>query len=108
MGDRRALTPLFSNPDIAQPVGHLPCGKLVTAVGREGPWFKIASPDRSELYISATSVSQRKDRFVALDIPVPLSGFFFINGVGMRVAAANRRLTRPDVQWPPTLLVSLP
>src|ERR1700730_18165864 len=63
--------PVFSNPCTPQPVGTVSCGEKVKVLGRDGPWFKLASPDGGERYISATAVSQRKDRFLALDFPVP-------------------------------------
>lgn len=70
-GDRHRLTPVFSNPCITQPVGSLSCGEDVTVLGREGPWLKIALTDASERYIGFLAVSQKKDRFVAFDLPVP-------------------------------------
>jgi len=70
-GEKNRLTPVFSNPCVKQPVGTLACGETVTVIGREGPWFKIASPNGGVRYIGATVVSQQKKRFVGLDIPVP-------------------------------------
>jgi TonB family protein len=70
-GDRHRLTPVFSNPCITKPVGSLSCGEEVEVLGREGPWLKIASADGSERYVGILAVSQKKDRFVALDLPVP-------------------------------------
>lgn len=70
-GDQHQPTPVFSNSCSHQPVGTLSCGKEVKVLGREGPWLKIASPDGGERYIGVTAVSQKKDRFLALDFPVP-------------------------------------
>jgi len=69
--DKHPPTPVFSNPCTPQPVGTLSCGEKVKVLGRDGPWLRIASPDGGERYISATAVAQKKDRFLALDFPVP-------------------------------------
>jgi TonB family protein len=68
-GDKHPPTAVFSNPCTSQPVGALSCGEEVKVLGREGPWLRIASADGGERYISVTSVSQNKDRFLALDFP---------------------------------------
>jgi hypothetical protein len=70
-GDKHRLTSVFQNPCVTQPAGSLSCGEDVKVLGRDGPWLKIASTDGSERYISILAVSQRRDRFVALDLPVP-------------------------------------
>ncbi len=70
-GDKHRLTPVFSDPCVSQPVGSLSCEETVRVLGREGPWLKIASTDGLERYIGVTAVSQKKDRFVALHLPVP-------------------------------------
>jgi TonB family protein len=49
----------------------LNCGEKVRLLGREGPWLRIASTDGVERYIGVASISQRKDRFVAVDLPIP-------------------------------------
>jgi TonB family protein len=64
----RNPNPYFS---ISIPVGSLNCGEKVQVLGREGPWLKIALVGGDERYIAVTAVSQRKDRFVALDLPAP-------------------------------------
>lgn len=70
MGDRHRATPIFSNVCVSQPVETLNCGQQVNVLSREGPWFKIHSADgKSEYFVSVTSVSARKNRFVALDLP---------------------------------------
>jgi TonB family protein len=69
-GDKNRPTPVFSNPCVSQPVASLSCGETVKVLSREGTWLKVASTDGGERYIGATAVSQRKDRFVALDLPV--------------------------------------
>jgi TonB family protein len=69
--DKHLPTPVFSNPCISKAVGSLSCGEKVEVLGREGPWLRIASTDTDERYIGVTSVSQKKNRFVALDFPVP-------------------------------------
>jgi TonB family protein len=61
--------PVFSNPCISKPVGSLSCGEKVQVLGREGPWLKIAPVDGGDRYIGVTSISQRKDRFIAIDLP---------------------------------------
>jgi hypothetical protein len=70
-GEKNASAPVFSNPCGSLSVGGLGCGKEVKVLGREGPWLRIASTDGVERYISASSVSQKKDRFLALDFPAP-------------------------------------
>jgi hypothetical protein len=74
-GDQHRLTAVFSNPCSAQPVENLGCGDRVEVLGREGPWLKLASSDGGERYIGATSVSQKKNRFVAFDFPVPVGPY---------------------------------
>ena len=69
-GDKHPPTPVFSDPCTPQPVGTLSCGEKVKVLGREGPWLRIASSDGGERYIGAAAVSQKKDRFLALDFPV--------------------------------------
>jgi TonB family protein len=69
-GDKHMRTPVFSDPCISQPVETLSCGKQVIVVGREGPWLRILT-DGGEQYIGVTSVSQKKGRFVALDLLAP-------------------------------------
>jgi len=69
VGDKHLLPPVFSNPCTSQPVGTLSCGEKVKVLAREGPWLRIASADGSERYIGVGSVSQKKDRFLALDLP---------------------------------------
>jgi len=69
-GDKHPPTPIFSNPCAPQPAGTLSCGTEVKVLGREGPWLRIASTE-GERYISVISVSQKKDRFLALDFPAP-------------------------------------
>jgi TonB family protein len=66
---------VFLNSCVSQPVGKLSCGEKISVVGREGPWLKIVAADGIERYISAVAVSQRKDRFVAIDIPTPSEPF---------------------------------
>jgi TonB family protein len=70
-GDKHRLIPVFQNPCASQPAGTLSCGQDVKVLGREGPWLKIATTHGGESYISILAVSQRIDRFVALDLPVP-------------------------------------
>ena len=52
-------------------MGSLNCGEKVKVLGREGPWLRIALIDGNERYIAVPAISQRKDRFVALDLPAP-------------------------------------
>src|ERR1700739_981571 len=68
-GDKHMSTPVFSNPCVREPVGTLSCGEKVKVLGREGPWLRIASVDGTERYVGVASVSQKKGRFVALDLP---------------------------------------
>jgi hypothetical protein len=68
---RNRLTPVFSNPCVSQPVVSLSCGETVRVLSREGLWLKVASADGGERYIGVTAVSQKKDRLVALNLPVP-------------------------------------
>lgn len=64
---------VYSNPNpyVSLPVGSLNCGEKVKVLGREGPWLRIALIDGNERYIAVPAISQRKDRFVALDLPAP-------------------------------------
>jgi TonB family protein len=69
-GDKHHPTPIFEHPCTPELVGHLSCGERVEVVEREGPWLKI-TVDGAERYVGVASVSQKKDRFVALDLPSP-------------------------------------
>lgn len=69
--NKNTATPVFSNPCISKPVDSMTCGEKVEVLGREGPWFRIASADGGERYVGVSSVSQKKNRFVALDFPAP-------------------------------------
>jgi TonB family protein len=68
-GDKHRLTPVFLNACVSRPILNLSCGDKVSVVGREGPWLKIVPADGVERYIGSTTISQSKDRFVAIDIP---------------------------------------
>lgn len=70
-GEKHMRTPVFSDPCISQPAETLSCGKQVIVLGREGTWLRILATDGGEQYINVTSVSQKKGRFVALDLPPP-------------------------------------
>jgi TonB family protein len=70
-GDTHRQTPLYLNACLSRPILTLGCGERVSVVGREGPWLKIVPADGVERFIDATAISQRKDRFVAIDIPAP-------------------------------------
>jgi len=74
-GDKQRLTPVYQNSCVSQAVGNLSCGEKVSVVGREGPWLKVVTADGVERYIGAATISQRKDRFVAIDIPAPTEPF---------------------------------
>jgi TonB family protein len=63
--------PVYSNRCGSIPAASLNCGEKVRLLGREGPWLRITSTDGSERYIGVASISQRKDRFVAADLPAP-------------------------------------
>lgn len=52
-----------------RPIGQIKCGEPVQVVSRKGPFYRIKISDGSEAYISATSVSQSKKKFVAIDLP---------------------------------------
>lgn len=39
-------------------------------LARKGPWLRVEAPDVGEVYIGVSSVSQKKGRFVALELPV--------------------------------------
>ena len=66
-GDKHRPTPIFEHPCIPQPAGTLSCGEIVQVIEREGPWLKVVVSG-AERYIGVTSVSQKKDRFVSLDL----------------------------------------
>jgi len=72
-GEEQLPTLVYSdpNPPFSIPVGSLKCGEKVRVLGREGPWLKIALVGSDERYIAVRAISQRKDRFVALDLPAP-------------------------------------
>lgn len=69
--DKHSLTQVFSHPCNPGPAGSLSCGEKVEVLGREGPWLRIASLNGGELYIDATTVSQKKKQFVPIDLPLP-------------------------------------
>jgi TonB family protein len=71
IGDKHRQTPVYLNACLSRPILNLSCGERVSVVGREGPWLKILPADGIERYIGVTAISQRKDRFVAIDIPAP-------------------------------------
>jgi len=52
-----------------RPVGKIQCGEPVEVLTRKGPFFKMRTGDGSERFISVTSVSQSKKKFVAIDLP---------------------------------------
>jgi TonB family protein len=73
-GEEQLPTLVYSpnpNPYFAMPDGSLKCGDKVQVLVREGPWLRIALPGGDERYIAMPAISQRKDRFVALDLPAP-------------------------------------
>ena len=54
---------------VSIPVGRLNCGDRVQVLGRGGSWLNIAST-HGERYVPMTTIWQRKDRFVAVDLPL--------------------------------------
>lgn len=52
------------------PVDNLECGEKIYVLGRGGPWLKIAT-SHGDRYIAINAISARRDRFVALNIPIP-------------------------------------
>ena len=60
----------YSSPLVSIPVGRLNCGDKVQVLGRKESWLRIAST-AGEQYVPMATRSQRKDRFVALDLPLP-------------------------------------
>jgi len=71
LGNKHRQTPLFLNACVSKPIGYLSCGEKVSVVSREGPRLKIVAADGVEHYVGAASISQRKNRFVPVDLPVP-------------------------------------
>jgi TonB family protein len=61
---------VYSSPPMSIPVGSLNCGDKVQVLGRKESWVRIASSD-GERYVPMTMLSQRHDRFVALNLPLP-------------------------------------
>jgi len=97
----RLPAPVFSDPCTPRPMKTLSCGKKVKVVGREGPWLRIASTDGGEQYIGMTSVSQKKNRFVALDLPVP-SGPYTRDCSAVRAKSGKvsaRAIYAPDPEY---------
>jgi TonB family protein len=97
-GDKHHSTPIFEHPCIPEPVGHLSCQERVEVVEREGPWLKI-TVGSAERYIGVASVSQKKDRFVALDLPVP-SGQYALDCSAFR-PKTGKSMARPIYQKNP-------
>jgi TonB family protein len=64
-------TTAYSSPPMSIPVGSLNCGDKVRVLGRKESWVRIATSD-GEQYVPITMLSQRNDRFVALNLPLPL------------------------------------
>jgi len=64
------LTIAYSSPPVSIPVGRLNCGDKVQVLGRKESWLRIASK-AGEQYVPMATLSRRKDRFVALDLPLP-------------------------------------
>jgi TonB family protein len=65
--DNLLPTVVYSSPPMSLPVATLNCGDKVQVLGRRESWVRIA-PGR---YVVMTTISQRKDRYVALNLPLP-------------------------------------
>src|SRR5437899_4488597 len=72
-------TTVYSSPPMSIPVGNLNCGDRVQVLGRRESWLRISSTT-GERYVPMTTLSQRKDRFVAIDFPLPLEPRSQYNG----------------------------
>jgi protein TonB len=100
-GDKHVPAPVFSDPCTSQPAETLSCGKQVIVLRREGTWLRILAADGSEQYIRATSVSQKRGRFVALDLPAP-SGRYTRDCSAVRPKAnkvSARPIYHPDPEY---------
>lgn len=58
---------VYSSPPMSLPVATLNCGDKVQVLGRRESWVRIASGR----YVAMTTISERKDRYVALTMPLP-------------------------------------
>jgi TonB family protein len=64
------LVLVYSSPPISIPLGNLNCGEQVQVLGRRESWLRVSSAD-GERYVAMATISQRKNRFVALNLPLP-------------------------------------
>jgi len=61
---------VYSSTASLIPVDNLKCGEKIYVLGSGGPWLKIAT-SHGDRYIAANAISEKQDRFVALNIPIP-------------------------------------
>lgn len=61
-------TTVYSSPPGSIPIGTLNCGDKVQILERKESWIRIASAS-VERYVLVAALSQRKDQFVALNLP---------------------------------------
>lgn len=61
---------VYSSPPMSIPIGTLHCGDKVQVLERKEFWVRIA-PTNGERYVPIATLSQRKNQFVALNLPLP-------------------------------------
>ena len=69
-GNPILMTTVYSSPPGSIPIGTLHCGDKVQILERKESWVGIAWAG-GERYVSLGALSQRKDQFVALNLPLP-------------------------------------
>ena len=69
-GNPILTTTVYSSPPGSIPIGTLNCGEKVQILERKESWVRIASAT-GERYVLIAALSQRKDQFVALNLPLP-------------------------------------
>ncbi len=67
-----SLVLMYSSPPLSIPLGNLNCGDKVQVLGRREAWLRISSGD-GERYVAMATISQQKNRFVAVNLPLPVS-----------------------------------
>jgi TonB family protein len=61
---------VYSSPPTSIPLGKLNCGDKVQVFWRRESWLRISSADGGR-YVAMATISQRRNRFVAFNLPLP-------------------------------------
>jgi len=93
--DSRVPAIVYSGPPIFLPLRTLKCGEKVQVAGRRESWIVIASSD-GEHYVPMTALSQQKDRFVPINIPLPPEPRLTDRRTGI---AMPRITSNPDAEY---------